>query len=132
MGKFNVAKLKKKQALIQERQNLRMRDALRRKPLLKPIKDDLGIVFDGELLFGAHKGKNVLELLQGYNTAQYVINYLANNENLPKAFRNQIGDIIENTDPFMEYEPDSPLAKKLNVREVEVEEIDWGDDDIPW
>jgi hypothetical protein len=76
------------------------------------------------LLFGTHNGEKIIDLLNGYNTAKYVMEYLAKDKNLPKKFRKTIKDIINNQDPFDEKYSGNSLG--LNISKIDL------DEDLPW
>lgn len=77
------------------------------------------------MLFGKYEGKRITELLDGFETSPYVINYLMGSEDLPIKFKKVIKMIMENYDPFNNSKEDSePFGFK--VREIDP------DDDIPY
>lgn len=132
MGKFVLKKFKKRKKEIEKNKVKQIKEALRRRPLLKPLPYPLSpssVLEDGILLFGSHKGEKVSDLLSDFRSAAYVLEYLAKNEALPIKFKKQIRTIIDNYDPF-EIESSDKLISNGLVKEVMVD--DYKEDDIPW
>jgi len=92
-----------------------------------------GPIVDGILLFGKHSGKKISELLVSFDFSPYVTNYLSRKEDLPKEFKKQINEIIENSDPFggVHDEINESFNVKPKPRGFSVKEIDITDD-VPW
>lgn len=80
-------------------------------------------LIDGILLFGAHRGEKISELLSGFDTAAYVTGFLCSSDMLPKSFRKDIQEIIDNFNPFSVEEK---IQGGMSIKEVV------GVDDIPW
>jgi hypothetical protein len=143
MGKFKIKKIEKREKQINSRREELIKLSLSIKPLLTPIPETptkKHPLQDGILLFGKHRGRKISELLKSYEFSAYVTDYLMLNEDLPKKFRKQIEQIIDNQDPF---DDDNMFTKKLPLKtrivEDEEEEIkseniweDKDEEDIPW
>ena len=135
MGRFQIKKIEKRVKNLKKEKERRIKLSLQTRPLLEPIPNPptkKHPLEDGILLFGKHRGEKVLSLLRGYESSAYVLDYLAKSPDLPKDFRKQIDQILENSDPF----EDSPInsvdiedsPSGLTVREINIED----DDQIPW
>ena len=131
MGQFNLKALRKRKKEIERNKQSQIKESLRKKALLRPLPYPLppsSILEDGILLFGAHKGEKVSDLLSDFRSAAYVLEYLAKDKMLPSKFKRQIRTIIDNYDPF---QIESSVSKFNDfVKEVPVH--DWKDDDIPF
>jgi hypothetical protein len=136
MGKFQIKKVLQQEKILKERKMLLIKASLKTKPLLTPIPDPPETpIQDGILLFGKHKNRKISELLNSYEDAAYVTEYLLANKDLPKRFRDQISSIIDSQDPF-----DSPVKTgPMKTRVVEGDEEDSGfkscdfdEEEIPW
>jgi len=145
MGKFNIRKVEKKEKEIKRLKEEQIKLSLQTKPLLSTIPKKISKdtpIRDGILLFGKHKGKKITELMNSWENSSYVFDYLLLNKDLPKKFRNQVSDIIDNQDPFDEDQFNKHRNLSLRIKEVEVESdssdnkmlfgYDDNDDDIPW
>lgn len=142
MGKFQIKKIERKEALNAKNKEALIKLSLQTKPLLETIPlspSKKNPLRDGTILFGKHRGEKISDLLNSYEDSSYVFEYLMTNKDLPKKFRNQIGEIINNQDPF-----DSPVKtgpmKTRCVGSI-TDELYGGDrppwedqdeDDIPW
>jgi len=116
--------MKKKVKEQKVREKEKVKRILEKKKLLRVVKDSSGLIKDGILLFGKYKDKRILELLDGFESSSYVINYLSGSKDLPVKFRRVIKMIIENYDPFS-------FEKAIERSGVSVREVD-PEDDIPW
>lgn len=126
MGKFRVKNIEKRLREKGKEDKRRLKEIFKRRELAEFIPPTDSIPTDAILKFGSHKGEKISELLAGFRTAPYVLNYLAQNKDLPVKFRKKIKMIIENYDPFVtEISP----YQGLNVTEFREEDED---DDIPW
>jgi len=78
-------------------------------------------------LFGSHKGKKLSQLLNEFDSAPYVLNYLLQNADLPSSFRKKVQEIIN-------YQVSEENVKAITFMQSEVVEegILNADDDIPW
>ena len=126
MGKFNP-KASMQELKVREQQNKkRLKKVLKSKKLLEIIysKSDHSLPVDATLLFGSHKGEKVSDLLVGFDTARYVLEYLARNKDLPQKVRKVVKTIIDNQDSFSG--KDDGYSVGLNIQEFDE------DDDIPW
>lgn len=132
MGKFDPIKFEKRIDDLARKKEKFIKKSLQTKPLLKTIPKSpskKNPLTDGILLFGKHKGSKISELLGGYDTSAYVLEYLANSPDLPKSFRKKINTILENRDPFI----DSSIEIKGKPLGIVVKELPFDDDDdIPW
>ena len=135
MGKFNIEKFREKEANQENEKQARIKEALNSRPLLEPLPLPPEPIEDGILLFGKHRGKKISELIASYRDSGYVTGYLANNEDLPKLFRKQINAIVDNSDPFGDYNVPVPVKAKNTVSVKKsgftIREI-LGEDKIPW
>ena len=138
MGKFNLNKLKVFQEMQERKKEVRMKEALRARPLLETIPatpSKKNPLRDATLLFGKHRGKTILELLNSYDNSGYVQEYLATNKDLPSRVKKVVNEIIDNADPFgekVDVETDIDYHLGSNSGGLKVREIFKGGDDIPW
>ena len=126
MGKFNLKAAKKEQRKLKKIKDQQIKKVLKSRKLLKVkySKKDPTKPVDAILLFGSHKGESIKELLKGYETANYVMSYLAQSKNLPKKVTSVVSEIISNQDPFDQVEAGDSLG--LTISKFD------SDDDIPW
>jgi len=127
MGKFRIKVIEKRLKEKEKENKRRLKEIFKRRELIKFIPPKASVPTDGVLLFGSHNGEKVSELLAGFRTAPYVLNYLAQNKDFPVKFRKKIKLIIENYDPF---ESEISPYKGLSIREMGEGVGD--EDDIPW
>ena len=132
MGKFQIKKIEKRAKRLKSEKEERIKISLQTRPLLETIPKSPSKkhpLQNGILLFGKHKGKKILSLLRSYEDSAYVLDYLAKSLELPKSFRNQIDEILINSDPW----GDSPVAHEdVDFSGLKVREVFDGEDDIPW
>lgn len=128
MGKWNPKKVKRRIAEGERENELRIKESLRSKKLLKIIRSG-GILKDAVLLFGNHKGERILDLLGGFDTSPYVLNYLAQNKMIPKKTRKIICELIESYDPF---DSINSVTSRSTPILTTIGEVVYDDDEIPW
>jgi len=129
MGKFSSKVAHKMSRKIEKRSVRNQKEALKRKTLLRVIRHKkTREIKDAILLFGKHRDKRITDLLNTFDYAPYVINYLSASEDLPKRFKKIIRKIIEKNDPFLNNESwmPKPSDKKLRV------DIKYDPGDIPF
>ena len=129
MGKFSSKVARKTSRRIEKRSVKSQREALKRKTLLRVIRYKKSKrVKDAILLFGKHRDQRITDLLNTFDHAPYVINYLSVSEDLPNRFKKIIREIIERNDPFLIEESwmPKPSDKKLTVN------IKYNPGDIPF
>lgn len=126
MGKFSPKKIGNLLKKAESSKQANMRRILRSKKLLQVLKRK-GVRTDGILLFGSHKGKKLSQLLNEFDSAPYVLNYLLQNADLPSSFRKKVQEIIN-------YQVSEENVKAITFMQSEVVEegILNADDDIPW
>ena len=112
--------------MLEEEKFQRTKENLRGKKLLKLIPPNSTSPKDAILLFGHYKDEKISFLLAGYDTAPYVINYLAQNKMIPRKTRKIVQKLIENYDPFGAIDGSAPI--KMEVEEISIDEMG----DIPW
>jgi len=125
VGKWNPKIMKRKVRENEEEDKLRIKSALKEKKLLKIIRSK-GVLKDAVLLFGNYKGERISELLGGFDTSPYVLNYLAQNKMIPIKTRRTIRKLIEHYDPF-----DSTIDGSAPILTT-VGEVVHDKDEIPW
>lgn len=132
MGKFRIQKIEKRAKRLEREKQQRIKISLQTRPLLKTIPKSPSKkhpLENGILLFGKNKGEKVLSLLRSYEDSAYVLDYLAKSPDLPKSFRNQIDEILINSDPW----GDQPVAyEDIDFTGLKVREVFEDEDDIPW
>ena len=126
MGKFSPKKIGNLLKKTESMKQVNIRRILRSKKLLQVLKRK-GVRTDGILLFGSHKGKKLSQLLNEFDSAPYVLNYLLQNVDLPSSFRKKVQEIIN-------YQVSEENVKAITFMQSEVieEGILNADDDIPW
>lgn len=125
MGKWNPKIMKRKIKENEEEDKLRIKSSLKEKSLLKLIYSK-GVLKDAVLLFGNYNGEKISDLLGGFDTSPYVLNYLAQNKMLPIKTRKIIRKLIEYYDPF-----DSTINGSAPILAT-IEEVVHDNDEIPW
>jgi len=126
MGKFDPKAIAKRIKRLEEESRDRMKIILKSKELLQLIPPKSTSPTDAILLFGSHRGEKISSLLSRFETAPYVMRYLAQDPTIPPKIRKIVQNLIQFYDPFAE--DHSRLSEGLNVREISPEE----EDNIPW
>ena len=132
MGKFNLKVIEKRAKRLEKEKEERIKISLSLRSLLETIPESpskKNPLSDGILLFGKHKGEKILSLLRSYENSAYVLDYLGKSPDLPKSFRNQIDEILINSDPWGDYVPEESDVDFSGLR---VREVLGDEEDLPW